>query len=287
MSVYRPKRSPYYHYDFIWHGRRFHASTGTANREIAKSIEASIRTKVITREHFDTKEEMTVDVALGRYFTEVAERQASARSTFYQLATLRRILGTRVHLSELSNVVVSDYVCRRQSDRSKRGGPLAPTTINRELDVLRRVINRCRDVWDVRVSNINWKAHRLQEPDFRERYLTEDEEKRLLEAAADHLKGPIRFSLLTGVRLSNVMGLDWSQIDFESRQITFRVKSRKPGGKVHVLPITDALFRLLKGLAPKGRGHVFTYNGQPLKTWRTAWASALRRPAKSSCSGLG
>ena len=32
MSVYKPKTSPYFHFDFVWQGRRFYGSTGARTK---------------------------------------------------------------------------------------------------------------------------------------------------------------------------------------------------------------------------------------------------------------
>jgi hypothetical protein len=46
MSVYRPKGSPYYHYDFEWKGSRFHGSTKRTNRREAEAVEKAERERV-------------------------------------------------------------------------------------------------------------------------------------------------------------------------------------------------------------------------------------------------
>ena len=43
MSVYRPKGSPFYHYDFQMRGRRFHGSTGRKSRRDAEAVEQGER----------------------------------------------------------------------------------------------------------------------------------------------------------------------------------------------------------------------------------------------------
>jgi hypothetical protein len=49
MSVYRPKGSPYYHFDFQWRGHRFHGSTkATAKRE-AETVEREQRERALMR----------------------------------------------------------------------------------------------------------------------------------------------------------------------------------------------------------------------------------------------
>jgi hypothetical protein len=46
MSVYRVKGSPFWHYSFQYQNVRFRGSTGTMNRQQAKTIERAKREKV-------------------------------------------------------------------------------------------------------------------------------------------------------------------------------------------------------------------------------------------------
>ena len=91
------------------------------------------------------------------------------------------------------------------------------------------------------------------------------------------MRQAIEFSLLTGVRLSNCVNLDWSQVDMTARTLTFKVKSNKPGGKPHQLPMSEQLFILLANMDPQDKGRVFLYRGKPIVKFRTAWKAALRR----------
>jgi hypothetical protein len=43
MSVYRPKGSPYFHFDFQWRGDRFYGSTKRTNRREAEAVERAER----------------------------------------------------------------------------------------------------------------------------------------------------------------------------------------------------------------------------------------------------
>jgi len=67
MSIYRPKGSPYWHYDFQVRGARFHGSTGAKDKSTARAIESRKRTEAIDGIHLRKKPEMTLNEAFGRY----------------------------------------------------------------------------------------------------------------------------------------------------------------------------------------------------------------------------
>ena len=166
---------------------------------------------------------------------------------------------------------------RRRGEKSRNGGFISPSSMNREVQLLRRVMYRARDVYEITIPRVDWKSFKLQERDPVERTLGAEEEPRLLAELVAHLKIPFRFSLMTGFRAGNTFALDWTQVDFQARTITVRMKSKKRGGKVHILPISDEMLVLLGNQGPKEKGPVFTYKGQRIRSYRTAWKAACRR----------
>ena len=273
MSVYKPQGKPHYLYDFQWQGHRYYGSTFVGDRPTAKALEAAIRRQVVVGEHYGKDREMTLDIAGGRYFAEVSVHQTTAETTGHQLERLGKHLGKDTRLSDIDGSAIARYIATRRGHISRTKRRLAPASINREVELLRRVIYRARDVWGVKVGRVGWKALRLKEAPPPDHALTDAEEARLLDEAADYLVDPIRFSLLTGLRKSNVFTLDWSQIDMHGKVMTLRVK----GGKMLRLPLSQDAFLLLANLGPKDTGPVFTRNGQPIGSIKTAWNAALRR----------
>ena len=281
MSVYKPKNSPHWHYDFVVQGRRLHGSTGTASRRAAEIVEARLRTEYAEGAS-RRKPGLSLDRAAQKYFLEVAKFQPSAKTTEYQLANLCTGLGPETFLHDITGPHLSTYVAKRRAK-------VSDASVNRELELLRRVIRRADKVWAVDCPTINWTDLLLREPEGRVRELSAAEEERLFEALRQDLHGIVRFALITGVRLRNAIELTWGQVDFDAGVIRLAIKSKKPGGETHFLPLIPELVALLsaeRGNHPervftyavvrgrqgrrKGQRHPFTLTG-----WRRAWEQAL------------
>ena len=63
MSLYKPKNTPYWHFDFQLSGIRFHGSTGTKIKAQAQSIEAQRRIDAVSGDVNRKRRPMTLDAA--------------------------------------------------------------------------------------------------------------------------------------------------------------------------------------------------------------------------------
>lgn len=147
MSVYRPEKSPYWHYDFRHKGVRFHGSTETKNKAKARLIES--RTRAQAADLVGGKRiAMTLNEAAGRFYEEVARHQASARIVDCAMNTLIGVLGKDTLLSEITDDEITQFVSARQADKKANG------TINNDLAMLRRIFRRARDTWRVDIGDM-------------------------------------------------------------------------------------------------------------------------------------
>lgn len=244
---------------------------------------------------------MPFTTACDFYWEDVGQHSRTAATMDRQLARLVEHFGAETAIGAVDDEAVAGYVRvarARPDERYRRPRPgddrlplVSAATVNRELELLRRVLRHAAKVHKAQAAPIDWTRHILAEPAGRVRALTAAEQARILEAAAPHLRPAIRFALLTGVRLAGVIGLDWRQVDLQARAVTFRIKTprrQQSMSRTLELPITDAIFALLLELEPKAAGPVFTYRprvrkgrppkpARPIKSWRKAWAGALRR----------
>ena len=82
-----------------------------------------------------------------------------------------------------------------------------------------------------------------QENNTRDRWLTVDEEQRLLNAAAPWLRELITFAIHTGMRLGEILGLTWAGVDVFRRTVTvFKSKN----GERRTIPLNLTALELLK-----------------------------------------
>ena len=125
----------------------------------------------------------------------------------------------------------------------------------------------------------------------RTRFLTEAEVKLMLDKCTwPHLKLAIQIALSTGLRYRNITYLEWKQIDFINRTITYVPDTFKDdkentmkSKRLHISPLMEHLCthlvthrktQALKRISP----YVFpspTVPGQPMDNMRTSWENLL------------
>jgi integrase len=262
--VIRRAGSPYWFLDFQINGRRFRDSTKEESRAKAEEIALRVYTEEKLRRGA-RRAEWSLSDALGKYWEDRGSAVASAAMIAQHSATLIKELGERTIISDLTTMDLSSFVARRRQVKTKRYGKVitkqrANATVNREVGHLRTVLLAARS-WGARVPEIHWKTLWLPEPDKVQLILSDADEERFFQCLRPDFWPIVEFALLTGVRLENVLGLTWRQIDWDEDEgrITFRTKSKKPGGALHVVPLTDAVRAVLARERGNHPEMVFTY----------------------------
>jgi integrase len=295
--LYQRKGSPFWWYEFQCGGRRFRASAETSVEREARKVEREAhkraRDEVAAGKTAPRRRPITLAEAGLRYFEEVSRHTANAATDAYQLTALVEGIGKHVLLAEIDSDKLTAYIARRRGTLSRRGKPLSNASVNREVELLRRIIRRAR-LWKVDVGEDlpPWGELLLPEAAERVRELSIDEENRLFAALREDFHPMVDFALRTGIRLANVIGLTWSQVDYDANVIRLRLKSRQPGGKPHTVPLTRELKLFLaqqckghhpiyvftfvcqtprRGAKAKGERYPFSHSG-----WRRPWKAALK-----------
>lgn len=178
------------------------------------------------------------------------------------------------HLSSLLLVKIDRTVVDAITLRKIKTG-VANGTVNRMLALLRAVLRRAALDWEW--MGIIPRVRLLKEPTRRVRYLTAPQAQRLLAELPSHLAEMAAFSLATGLRKSNVTGLQWSQIDI-SRCMAWIHPDQSKSRRAIPVPLNQDAMRILTVQAGRHSTHVFAFKGELIaKVSTAAWKKALKR----------
>lgn len=270
MSVYRPKGSPFYHFDFWLRRNRFFGSTGKTNRRDAEAVEATERTKArqLVGQFAKSKNgPLSLDAAGGRYWIEVGQFHAGKDTTWTNIERLIRFFGPDKPITKINDDDIATLVAWRRGHRiekkrkraRKDGRPeplISPATVNRStIEPLMRILNRARDVWRVDLTEkIDWKRHRLPEPEEHVRELQPDEAARLDAETRLDLEDFFAFAEISGLRLNECF-IRWKDVKWASGVIERKGKGKK---KVRAI-ITPQIRQILLRASEHHPEWVFTY----------------------------
>ena len=137
-----------------------------------------------------------------------------------------------------------------------------------DLAIVRAAINMARRE---ELTDFVPNFPRLKPSKPRNRWLTHQEEERLVAAAAKHLKPLIQFAVDTGGRRGELLGLDWRNVDLSSRRVMF---TETKNGEDRSVRLCERAYQSLLALGPKEQGPVFTWGGNAIKDVKHAFDHA-------------
>ncbi|MBI5846516.1 MAG: site-specific integrase [Nitrospirae bacterium] len=266
MGLYKRKGSQFYWVSFkLPSGRKILESTKTTNKKLAERIHAKRLMDIQEGRWFETNyKKKPLKEMIERYRTEYTDSKG-----YYQKARDKSIFK---HLyayfgedASLSNVEerVGGYEHYRKAESAQTA------TILKELGLLRRMFNIARKQWKWKIANPVSDIELPKVRNERVRYLSEDEYTNLLQAleASEQkwLKPLVIIAMDTGLRLSNICDLKWSEVNLFSKMITMDAEAMKNDDYLGV-PLTDRIFQVFKELRKTQSlsGYVFHDNGKKL-----------------------
>ncbi len=187
------------------------------------------------------------------------------------LTSLCKYFGNK-KLSEISPKDIEDYKLARLQE-------VKPSTINRALACLKHLFNIAKRWKKFFGENPVSQVDFFEETKHIERVLTYEEENKLLQCSADHLKPIIICALNTGMRKGEILSLQWTDVDLENNLITIDATNTK-SKKTKKIYINSKLRGILLELKLKSGGEDIVFLGQdskPIKRLRTSFDNACRR----------
>lgn len=161
---------------------------------------------------------VTIGELIDRYLVEVTPLKKSARSETQRLRGLRCHFGA-YSLAVLRNSHIADY----RDVRLAKG--VAGATVVKELNSLSHLIDVAIKDWGLPLaSNPAKLVRRPSVARGRDRRLVGDEEQRLLDACRASrsvmLPAVVTFAIETGMRMGEILSLEWRNLDIASRIAT-------------------------------------------------------------------
>lgn len=218
---------------------------------------------------------MTVAQIWCAYQADMGERRQASKLAQVGL----NVLPAFGHLAALQ---VSTDDCRAYMFKRRKDGR-KDATIRTELGCLRSALRWAQN------SGLIDRAPRVEmpmTPPPRDRYLTREEVRKLLEAAIDpHIKLAMLLMLTTAGRIGALLELTWDRVDLDRRIIKLASNDIGPRKGRATVPINDTLMpQILGAYRAAISPYVIEYAGRKVGSIKTGFNAAVARAGISHCT---
>jgi site-specific recombinase XerD len=236
-------------------GKKIQKSLETADKKLAQSIEAKIKVEIAEGKFFDKPvgQNKTFRDMMEKFMQEHSPKVSKGMQRNFRsyLKNLMPFFGD-IRLTQVTSRTISGYKAKRYSDGLK------PASINRELSMLSKAFNLAIREWEWLEENPVLKVGLDDENNERDRWLTGEEEKQLLQESPQWVKEIIKFALNSGLRQDELLSLTWDRVDLLRKVIVIKeTKNGKPRTIPLIQPVLDILIEKSKVINLK-TGLVFT-----------------------------
>lgn len=228
--------------------------------------------------HYAEAKRHTLGDLVDRYIKGLSIKTSADRKR--HLAWWKKRLGDYT-LSDVTPARIAEYRDELLQGKTARGEQRAPATVVRYLASLSHAFTIAVKEWGWVESNPVLKVTKPKEPRGRVRFLEEEERRRLLEACQSspnaYLYPAVVLAISTGMRLGEVMGLRWDDVDLKQGRITLH---ETKNGERRVVPLAGHALDVLKAHA-KAQRHdsALMFPGKPRRRRkRVVTEKAAERP---------
>src|ERR1039458_6681321 len=253
------KRNDSWYYQFVVRGVRYQGAIGNVSKTVAREFAEKRRLGILEGKllqrckrapllgRFDPKTNQ-FSHATGKYldYYRVNRKPRSAIRAKTSLLSLTGYFGDN-RLDSIEPFLIERYKNARK-DLGK-----ADATVNRELACLKNLFNKAIQWGWVRENPVR-AVQLFKENNIRVRFLTTDEEHRLIQECEGNMRLAtfVLAALDTGFRAGEVSSLHWKNVDFERREVVVESCYAK-NGETRRNPMTRRLFELLTILRGSGK----------------------------------
>ncbi len=253
-------------------GRVIRKSTETSNKVLARQVEKGLLEALIQRRWSPeagrlTFKEMARDIEADY----ILNKRKSAGTLKTYLKSLDQFFGG-MKAEQITEAAIKDYKLKKLEKGLSNDG------INGQLIILRRMLNLAKE---------NKKLHTvpkvtLLKGKVRLGYFTHEEFLALRGCLPDYLKVLVTLAYHTGMRKSEMLGLQWNQVDLVNGKISLTAEQTK-NETPRVIYLRGELLEAMSKQRNWILTHfpncpfVFTYDGERLYYIKRQWKNALRQ----------
>jgi integrase len=186
---------------------------------------------------------------------------------------LREHFGGKL-LSEIGHKALEDFRDRRKETPTQYGTARSERSVNLEMAILRHMFRKGIK-WGMMEKNPFENGEDLfyKVRSKREKALTGDEVRKLVEASPPYLKGIVITGIYTGLRKGDILNLKWQDIDLEKGIIRLVEAKTK---KTRVIVLNGDMKKLLQILPVKGEYLFPNKDGKPFRDIKRSFETALK-----------
>lgn len=179
-----------------------------------------------------------------------------------------------VHFKDKTIAQITPWLIEKYKTERKK--LVKPSTINRELDTLRNMLNMAV-VWKMVNSSPYKGIKHFRVSNTNLRIVSEEEFQKLSEAASPDLKPILLTAVATGMRRGEILNLKWDDVYFKEGYIIVRDSKNYESRIITLHPVLKNVLLSLKANSQSE----YVFEGR--KTIKRAWENVLRKSGIAHC----
>lgn len=271
MSLFRRGEIWYASYSLPG-GKRIKESLGTADKRQAQELHDKRKAELWRVDRLGDFPDVTFEEACLRWIEEKSDKKSldtdKGRMGFwleqFEGVRLKDITEARIYsaVSKMHNRSHLEIWKAKVAAARKKGNPdpeyvakpVTTSTKAKHLALMKAILRAAERDW-------KWleKAPVIKIPAVRNkrvRWLQKEEAKRLIDECPEPLKSVVKFALATGLRRSNIINLEWQQIDMQRRVAWVNPEDSKSNRAIGVA-LNDTACKVLRDQI--GNHHKFVF----------------------------
>ncbi|CAB4195749.1 XerC Integrase [uncultured Caudovirales phage] len=247
-------------------GERVRESAKTTNKQLALKLEAKMRLELFQQCQMGVTKDRPFKEA-AKYYLEIKRDNRTIAEYEKQLAWWEENFQG-LGLQEIDENEIITVIFKKRKEGVANG------TLNRYLSVLRATLRAAAGrKWIMKIPVFKL----FDEPKARVRWLTDEEQTKLLAACPDKWKAMMTVSLETGLRQGNILKMRWDWVDLEKETLTIPGEFFK-NKEDFAIPLSSHAAQVIASKLGEHPDFVFTVDGEPIKQLSSkTWKAILKR----------